>query len=158
MDPLSLVAMASTTFKGVQVLVSKGAEIEHVAKKLGHWYGLVSDIKEAEKEAENPPLFKKMFDGDSVEEQAFNAVIAKKKIEEQEKQVRELITWAYGVETYKEMIQMRKDIKAKRERMIYKQRRRQRRMLDVSAIIMGLLVSGGVVWTTTSIIQGFSNG
>ena len=99
MDPISLVAMASTTFKGVQVLVSKGAEIEHVAKKLGHWYGLVSDIKEAEKEAENPPLFKKMFDGDSVEEQALNAVIAKKKIEEQEKQVRELITWAYGKET-----------------------------------------------------------
>jgi hypothetical protein len=84
--------------------------------------------------------------------------LPRRKIEEQEKQVRELITWAYGVETYKEMMQMRKDIKAKRERMIYKQRRRQRRMLDVSAIIMGLLVSGGVVWTTTSIIQGFSNG
>jgi len=158
MDPVSLVAMASTTFKGVQILVSKGAEIEHVARKLGHWYGLVSDIKEAEKEAENPPLFKKMFAGDSVEQQALNAVIAKKKIEEQEKQVRELITWAYGVETYKEMMQMRKDIKAKRERMIYKQRRRQRRMLDVSAIIMGLIVSGGVVWTTASIIQGLSNG
>ena len=158
MDPVSLVAMASTTFKGVQILVSKGAEIEHVAQKLGHWYGLVSDIKEAEKEAENPPLFKKMFAGDSVEQQALNAVIAKKKIEEQEKQVRELITWAYGVETYKEMMQMRKDIKAKRERMIYKQRRRQRRMLDVSAIITGLIVSGGVVWTTASIIQGLSNG
>jgi len=158
MDPVSLVAMASTTFKGVQILVSKGAEIEQVAQKLGHWYGLVSDIKEAEKEAENPPLFKKMFDGDSVEQQALNAVIAKKKIEEQEKQVRELITWAYGVETYKEMMQMRKDIKAKRERMIYKQRRRQRRMLDASAIIMGLIVSGGVVWTTANIIQGLSNG
>jgi hypothetical protein len=158
MDPVSLVAMASTTFKGVQILVSKGAEIEHVARKLGHWYGLVSDIKEAEKEAENPPLFKKMFAGDSVEQQALNAVIAKKKIEEQEKQVRELITWAYGVETYKEMMQMRKDIRAKRERIIYKQRRRQRRMLDVSAIIMGLIVSGGVVWTTASIIQGLSNG
>ena len=115
-------------------------------------------IKEAEKEAENPPLFKKMFAGDSVEQQALNAVIAKKKIEEQERQVRELITWAYGVETYKEMMQMRKNIKAKRERMIYKQRRRQRRMLDVSAIIMGLIVSGGVVWTTASIIQGLSNG
>jgi len=157
-DPVSLVAIASSTFKGIQVLVSKGAEIEHVAQKLGHWYGLVSDIKEAEKEAENPPLFKKMFDGNSVEEQALNAVIAKKKIEEQEKQVRELITWAYGKETYKEMMQMRRDIRAKRERMIYKQRRRQRRMLDVSAIIMGLLVSGGVIWTTANIIQGLSNG
>jgi len=73
MDPLSLVAMASTTFKGLQVLVSRGAEIEHVAQKLGHWYTLVSDINQAEREAENPPLFKKMFDGSSVEEQALNA-------------------------------------------------------------------------------------
>ena len=153
MDPLSLVAMASTTFKGLQVLVSKGAEIEHVAQKLGHWYTLVSDINQAEREAENPPLFKKMFDGSSVEEQALNAVIAKKKIEEQEKQVRELITWAYGVETYREMMQMRKEIRAKRERMIYKQRRRQRFMLDVSAVIMGLIAAGGIGYFTVDLIQ-----
>lgn len=158
MDPVSLVAMASTAFKGVQVLVDRGAEFEHVAKKLGQWYTFVSDLKEAEREIENPPLFKKMFDGNSVEEQALNAVIAKKKIEEQEKQIRELITWAYGTETYAEMIQMRRDIKAKREQLIYKQRRRQRRMLDVSAVIMGLMVSGGVVWFTANLIQGFSNG
>ena len=153
MDPVSLVAMASTAFKGVQVLVSKGAEIEHVAQKLGQWYTLASDLKEAEKEIENPPLFKKMFDGGSVEEQALNAVIAKKKVEEQEKQIRELITWAYGTETYAEMIQMRRDIRAKREQMIYKQRRRQRRMLDVSAIVIGMMIAGGVIWTTISFIQ-----
>jgi hypothetical protein len=158
MDPLSLVAMASTTFKGLQILVSKGAEIEHVAQKLGHWYGLVSDLREAEKEAENPPLFKKMFDGESVEAQALNAVIAKKKIEEQEKQIRELIMYSYGQDTYNEMIQMRRDIRAKREQMIYKQRRKQRRMLDVSAIILGLTVTAGIIWTTISVIQGVSNG
>ena len=154
MDPLSLVAMASTAFKGVLVLVDRGAEIEHVAKKLGQWYTLVSDIKEAEKEIDNPPLFKKMFDSGSVEEQALNAVIAKKKIEEQEKQIRELIVWSYGNDTYSEMIQMRRDIKAKREKLIYKQRRRQRIMLDVSAIITALLVSAGIIWTTVSVIQG----
>ena len=158
MDPVSLVAMASTTFKGLQILVSKGAEIEHVAQKLGHWYGLVSDLREAEKEAENPPLFKKLFDGESVEAQALNAVIAKKKIEEQEKQIRELIMYSYGQDTYKEMMQMRRDIRAKREQMIYKQRRKQRRMLDVSAIIMGLMVTAGIIWTTISVIQGVSNG
>ena len=152
MDPLSLVAMASTTFKGLQVLVSKGAEIEHVAQKLGHWYTLVSDINQAEREAENPPLFKKMFDGASVEEQALNAVIGKKKIEEQNREIRELIMYAYGEETYREMLQMRKEIRAKRERMIYKQRRRQRRMLDLSAAIMGLIVSGGIVYFTVSLI------
>ena len=153
MDPLSLIAMASTTFKGIQTLVDKGAEIEHVAQKLGHWYGLVSDIKEAEKEADNPPLFRKIFDGESVEQQALNSVIAKKKIEEQEQHVRELITWAYGVDTYKEMMQMRRDIKAKREQMIYKQRRKQRRMLDISAVVLALIVIGGVVFGTISIIR-----
>ena len=145
--------MASTTFKGIQTLVSKGAEIEHVAQKLGHWYGLVSDIKEAERESEKPPLFKKLFDGESVEQQALNSVIAQKKVQEQEKQIRELITWAYGVETYKEMMQMRRDIRAKRERIIYKQRRRQRRMLDVSAIILALMFSGGIVYATVSVIR-----
>ncbi len=158
MDPVSLVAMASTAFKGVQVLVSRGAEIEHVAKKLGQWYGFVSDRREAEKEAENPPLFKKILDSNSVEEQALNAVIAKKKVEEQEKQIRELIMYAYGKETYKEMMQMRRDIRAKREQLIYRQRRRQRKMLDVSALIIGLIVSAGIVWTTISIIQGLNNG
>jgi len=153
MDPLSLIAMASTTFKGIQTLVEKGAEIEQVAQDRGHWYGLVSDIKEAEKESENPPLFKKLFDGESVEQQAFNSVIAKKKIEEQEKHVRELITWAYGVETYKEMMQMRRDIRAKREKVIYKQRRRQRRMLDISAVTIALILSFGIVFGTVSIIK-----
>lgn len=153
MDPLSLVAMASTTFKGLQVLVSKGAEIERVAQKLGHWYTLVSDINQAEREAENPPLFKKMFDGTSVEEQALNAVVAKKKIEEQNKQIRELIMYAYGEETYREMLQMRKEIRAKREKMIYRQRRRQKRMLDISALILGIIAAGCIVWATISIVQ-----
>ena len=154
MDPLSLIAMASTTFKGIQTLVNKGAEIEAVAQKLSQWYSFAADIKEAEKEAENPPLFKKLFEGESVEQQALNSVIAKKKLEEQEKQIRELIVWAYGVETYQEMIMLRRQIRAKREQAIYKQRRRQRMIMDGIAISLALLFSGGIIYGTISIIKG----
>ena len=135
MDPLSMIAMASTTFKGIQTLVNQGAEIEAVAQKLGSWYSYAADIKQAEKEAEKPGVFKKLFDGNTVEQQALNSVIAKKKLEEQEKQIRELIVWAYGVETYQEMIMLRRKIKAQREEAIYKQRKRKRMILD-SVIIM----------------------
>ena len=135
MDPLSMIAMASTTFKGIQTLVNQGAEIEAVAQKLGAWYTYASDIKQAEKEAESPGVFKKLFDGNTVEQQALNSVIAKKKLEEQEKQIRELIVWAYGVETYQEMIMLRRKIRAQREEAIYKQRKRKRMILD-SVIIM----------------------
>ncbi len=130
-----MIAMASTTFKGIQTLVNQGAEIEAVAQKLGSWYSYAADIKQAEKEAESPGVFKKLFDGNTVEQQALNSVIAKKKLEEQEKQIRELIVWAYGVETYQEMIMLRRKIKAQREEAIYKQRKRKRMILD-SVIIM----------------------
>jgi len=154
MDPLSLIAMASTTFKGIQTLVNKGAEIEAVAQKLGQWYSFAADIKEAEKEAENPPLFKKLFEGESIEQQALNSVIAKKKLEEQEKHIRELIVWAYGVETYQDMIMLRRQIKAKREQAIYKQRRRQRILMDSVLVVVGALVMSAIVFGTVSLIQG----
>jgi hypothetical protein len=154
MDPLSLIAMASTTFKGIQTLVNKGAEIEHVAQKLGQWYSFASDIRQAEKEAESPGVFKKLFEGDTVEQQALNSVIAKKKLEEQEKQIREFIVWAYGVETYQEMIMLRRKIKAEREQVIYKQRRRQRILMDTLLITLATAFAGGIIYGTIAIIQG----
>ena len=154
MDPLSLIAMASTTFKGVQTLVNRGAEIEHVAQKLGQWYSFASDIKQAEKEAENPGVFKKLFEGNTVEQQALNSVIAKKKLEEQEKQIRELIVWSYGVETYQEMIMLRRKIKAQREEVIYKQRKRQRMLLDTFLVSIAAVVTASIIYGTTVIIKG----
>jgi hypothetical protein len=154
MDPLSLIAMASTTFKGIQTLVERGAEIESVAQKLGAWYSFAADIREAEKEAESPGVFKKLFDGQTVEQQALNSVIAKKKLEEQEKQIRELIVWAYGTETYQEMIALRREIKARREKVIYKQRRKQRLIMDTTLIVIAALVCGAIIFGTVSIIQG----
>ena len=156
MDPLSLIAMASTTFKGIETLINGGAEIEHVALKLGQWYGFASDIKEAEKQAENPGVFKTLFEGDTVEQQALSSVIAKKKLQEQEKQIRELIVWAYGPETYKEMIMLRREIKARREKVIYKQKRKQQLFIDSLVVVIGVLLVGFILFATASIIQGSS--
>ena len=153
MDPLSLIAMASTTFKGIQTLVNQGAEIENVAQKLGQWYSFAADLKQVEKEAESPGIFKRLFDGNTVEQQALNSVIAKKKLEEQEKQIRELIVWTYGVETYQEMILFRRKIKAQREEAIYRQRQRRRMFLDGVIIILGLSVMGGVIYGASLIIR-----
>ena len=81
-------------------------------------------------------------------------MVSRKKIEEQEKQVRDLIIWAYGIETYREMMQLRADIRAKRERLIYRQRKRQQTMLDIAVCITGFMVCVGVIYTMFSIIQG----
>ena len=155
MDPLSLIAMASTTFKGIQTLVNQGAEIEAVAQKLGAWYGYASDIKNAEKEAESPGIFRKLFDGQSVEQQALNSLIANKKLAEQEKQVRELIVWTYGVEAYQEMIMLRRKIKKQREEAIYKQRKRKRLILDGMIIIIAIGIGVAVIIAMLKLVGAF---
>ena len=154
MDPLSLIALASSSFRGVQLLVNKGAEIEQVAQQLGKWFSYASDIRQAEREAENPPIFKKLFGGGSIEEEALNATIARKKLQEQEKHIRELIVWAYGKETYVEMMQLRKDIRLKREKAVYQQRKKRQKLADAVALILAVIFSSGVIYGTALIIKG----
>ena len=154
MDPLSLIAMASTTFKGIKTLVDHGAELEHVAQKLGAWYTYAADIKQAEQEAENPPIFKKLFDGQSVEQQALNAVIATRRLEEQESEIRSMIMMRFGAETYKEMILLRRKIKKQREDAIYRQRRRRRRLVEWSAGIVASLFVAGIIFGMVTLIRG----
>ena len=154
MDPLSLVALASSAFRSVQLLVNKGAEIEQVAQQLGKWFSYASDIRQAEREAENPPIFKKLFGGGSVEEEALNATIARKKLQEQEKHIRELIVWAYGKETYVEMMQVRKDIRLRREKAVYQQRKKRQKLADGIALFLATVFVSGVIYVTALIIKG----
>ena len=156
MEPIALLSMATTAFKGVQTLVQRGREIEDVAQHLGRWYGYVADINEAQKESEKPPIFKKLLDKGSVEQEALNAIIVKKKIEQQEREIRDLIVVVYGIETYREMIQMRKDIKSKRERLVYRQKRRRRSILDGIAVLIGLEVAIGLVYGFYTLLMDYS--
>ena len=156
MDPITALSMASTAFKGVQALVARGREIEDVAVQLGRWYGYASDIKEAEKESKKPPIFRKLLDSGSVEQEALNSIIVKKKLEEQERQIRDLLIIRYGIETDREMIQMRKDIKAKREKLVYAQRRRRRNVLDFITITIGLFISGAIIYGFYDLLMNFS--
>ena len=156
MEPIALLSMATTAFKGVQTLVQRGREIEDVAQHLGRWYGYVADINEAQKESEKPPIFKKLLDKGSVEQEALNAIIVKKKIEQQEREIRDLIVVVYGIETYREMIQMRKDIKSKRERLVYRQKRRRRSILDGIAVLIGLGVAIGLVYGFYILLMNYS--
>jgi len=155
-EPIALLSMATTAFKGVQTLVQRGREIEDVAQHLGRWYGYVADINEAQKESEKPPIFKKLLDKGSVEQEALNAIIVKKKIEQQEREIRDLIVVVYGIETYREMIQMRKDIKSKRERLVYRQKRRRRSILDGIAVLIGLGVAIGLVYGFYTLLMNYS--
>jgi hypothetical protein len=125
-DPFTAVATATAAFNGIKKMVEAGQNIESTFGQIGKWYGAVADFNEAKRQAENPPLFKKLVNKTSVEEEAMNAFIQEKKIKEQETQLRELLLYMYGPSAYSELTELRRNIRDKREKTVYTQARRQK--------------------------------
>lgn len=145
-DPVSALALASGAFNMIKKAVETGKEIEDCAGYFGKFFQGVSDINKAEEEAKNPPLFKKLFSSGSVEEEAFQAVVNKQKVQKMETELRELITYRYGLDVYREMLQMRRQIKQERERTIYRQAKRRVAVLWNSFYLVLISTLVGILW------------
>jgi hypothetical protein len=149
-DPVSALAIATSAFNLLKKGISAGRELEDMAGQLGTWFSAVSDVKNAEEEAKDPPLFKKLIAKGSVEQEAMRALFARKKIEQQEKDLRELIVWRWGTEEYTAMMRDRVKIKDTRERTAQNQRRKMRKLianvLTITAILglVGAIVAFGI--------------
>jgi hypothetical protein len=150
LDPVSALAIATSAFNLLKKGISAGRELEDMAGQLGTWFRAVSDVKSAEEEANDPPLFRKLISSGSVEQEAMQALLARKKIEQQEKELRELIVWRWGVEEYTAMMRDRTRIKDTRAKAIQNQRRKMRKLianvLTITAILglVGAIVAFGI--------------
>ena len=157
LDPVTLLATATAVFNGLKKAVEVGREAEDVFGQLGKWAGAVADLQEwirTEEENANkpPPLFKKLVFNKSATAEAFDTYAAKIKVQQMEEEIRHMFTlgelWWLGKEGYNEFLMMRRSIKEKREKMIYEQIRRRKKLLRISAdaaLIVMVLFTGGLI-------------
>jgi hypothetical protein len=151
LDPVSALAIATSAYKVIKRGIEMGRELEDMGGQLGTWFSAVSDVKSAEEEAKDPPLFKKLIAKGSVEQEAMQALLARKKIEQQEKELRELIVWRWGVEEYTAMMRDRTRIKDTRAKAIQNQRRKMRKFI---ANVLTIVVILGLVGALLALIIG----
>ena len=138
---------ATTAFNAIKKGFEVGRDIESMAGDLGRWMGAASDIDKAGEYAKNPPLFKKLFAAGSVEEEAMATFMAKKKAEDMRAQLKQIIILTRGLSAWDELLKTEGDIRKKRQQAIYAQEEKRRKVLEISAIIMGVAVMGGfLVW------------
>jgi nitrogenase subunit NifH len=135
MEPISATLLIATTaFNTIKKGIEIGREIEDMGGQLGSWFNAVSKISTANQKAQRPSVFKKFLSSGSVEQEALNALIAKKKVQEMESELRTIIIMRYGIPEYKEMIEMRRKIIRDKERYIA-QRKKKLRDLVLYAMI-----------------------
>ena len=140
-EVVAAVSAASSAFNAIKKGFEVGRDIESMAGDMGRWMGAVSDIKKAEEYNKKPPLFKKIFAAGSVEEEAMQIFMAKKKAEDMRNQLKQIITYTRGPSAWEELLRTEGQIRKKRQEMIYAQKERQRFWIEMS--LATLLIAAG---------------
>ena len=107
---------------------------------MGKWYTAISDFRKGQQMQKKPPLFKKLFNAGSVEEEALNLLMHEKKIIEQEKELQALLNFRYGYGTWDELKEMRRKIRDRREKEVYKQAQMRRDLIEAMQIGFAILI------------------
>ena len=149
-DPISAMAVAGSAFSALKKGVSIGRDIESMGKDLSRWMSAVSDVDRAHHEAKNPPIFKKLFSGQSVEQEAMELFTQKKQLENQRDELRKLIGSMLGPQAWQELVKMERDIRKQRQETLYAQREARKHFLEVIAVLFLIVVLvstiGGFFW------------
>ena len=145
-EVVAAVSAASSAFNAIKAGFSAGRDIEGMASDLSRWMGAVSDIKKADEYNKKPPLFKKIFNAGSVEEEAMQIFMAKKKAEDMRAELKNIISFTRGPSAWEELIRTEGEIRKKRQKAIYDQQERRRKILEWIAIFILVLVVGGFLF------------
>ena len=153
-DPVSAFAIATSAYNALKKGIEMGRELEDMGGVLGTWFSAVSDVKSAEEEAKDPPLFKKLLYSGSVEQEAMANLMRRKKIEQQERELRELIVYRYGVEEYTAMMRDRAKISSNRKTAEHNRRRKIKNfILNIVAVAAIVALLAALLWLVAGLIE-----
>jgi hypothetical protein len=149
-DPITIGAAitgATAAFNTIKQMVSAGRDLESCIGDVSRWMKAASDIDQAEKQAKNPPLFKKLQGADAVQSEALQVYAAKKKLEAQRAELKQYLQMTYGPQAWADLIQLEGKIRKERQDMIYKQQEVRQKIIEAIAIgALGIVSFGVFFW------------
>jgi len=150
MDPVSLLGLAVTAYNGIKQAAKLGKEVHEIYGELSKWATHISDLNEflsQDTKKKKPSIFKKLEFKSSETAEAFNILAARKQVEQMEADIRFMFLYGelshLGMDGYRELIDIRREIRTQREKLIYEHQRRKRQFihnLKIGAIMTTLLV------------------
>ena len=154
LDPVTALATASATFNTIKRGFEIGRDIEQMAGDLGRWMGAMSDLSEAEHQIKNPPIFKKLFSGKSVEQEAIEIFAAKNKAERMREELKQYIQWSLGRKAWDQLIAMEGKIRKERQETLYNQARRRQKFVEILTIGIAISIGLSLLVTAYMVVKG----
>ena len=139
-DPITAITAATAAFNIIKKGFDMGRDIESMYSDMGKWMGAVADIRHADQMVKNPSVFKKLFNGSSIEQEAMDVFAAKKKAEEMENELRTYVNLVYGPNSWTDILKLQAKIRKDRQEQIYAQQELRRNILNMIGIVLGAIV------------------
>ena len=121
-----------------------------MASDLSRWMGALSDLEQAHKEAQNPPIFRRLFAGSSVEEEAANVWASKRKATAQRDELRQWVQLTLGQKAWNDLVAEEGRIRKRRQETLYRQRERRRKFVEIVA--WTIMVGAGLAVLTAFVL------
>ena len=139
MDPITIIAGATTAFNAIKKGIQVGRELQDMHGQLSQWAGAMSDLGQAEKKVNNPPWWKSL--GGSIEAEALQVWNAKRQAEAMRKELRDHISFVYGPSAWDELVRTEAKIRKQKRDHEYRKAEIQEAIITWSISIL-LMLSG----------------
>ena len=130
-DPVSAIGMATAAYRGIKSAIDTGKSLHDMAGTLQQWATSMSDIDFAHRQAENPPMFKKIFGASQVEQNALEVWGHQQKAKEMREELRSHISLFYGPSAWKEIVEIEAPSKGKEINKIDYRKTIQMKMIEM---------------------------
>ena len=145
-DPITAAAAATKAYAGVKAFIEAGKSIEDTFSVVARWQASASDIlyaSQRQKKRTNP--LKQVVFAQSVEAEAAQIFAAKKRIENQRKEIVTLLQYAYGNEGLEEYRRCMREVQEQRQREVYAQQEAKDALIKSFWIIVLVGIAGGII-------------
>ena len=135
-DPVTIIGGATVAFNAIKKGIAVGKDLQDMHGQLSQWAGAMSDLGQAEKQANNPPWWKSL--GGSVEEEALAVWNAKRKAEAMREELRQHISFVYGPSAWDELV--RTEAKIRKQKKDHEYRKAELQEAIITWSITGTLL------------------
>ena len=153
-DPITAVAAATKAYAGVRAFIEAGKSIEDTFQVVARWQGHASDVlyaSQRQQKRRNP--FKDVVFANSIEAEAAQMFAAKKRVENQRKELITLLGYAYGNEGLQEYRNCMKEVREQRQREVYAQQEAKDRIIKSFWIVVLLGIAGVLFYLIGSAVM-----
>jgi hypothetical protein len=141
---VAAVQICASAYRFMKTAVNEGRELGDMTRAMSKFWDAREEVSVLEQKATNPSKIEKLFGGKSVETQALEITLQKKKAEQLEKELKDLFYWTGNANLWHDMIRERAKIRNLRIAAARQKAQNRATMIDL-AVIFGILSFSVVV-------------